>query len=613
MGVVESCTQTSRAAQVETRSLVSYGSTPNNAGNTDGKALAHVGGEPHVASALPEERRQVEDFTFEELFRPLHVFRHGICPDASVVLRLGPIVGKVTDSLAVVLVEVETQGDVMVNFARVSGSSSVSKDAMTTNSWGADLPFAGQALQSLRFSAQGSVSICQTMEPGRPYTICAEGLYPQSAYMVLLGNVCQVDIDCRMARFRTHPEYVESLRLVAVSGHHPPVESLGAADPWQRLNDFASQEAEVQMVLHVGCTIDAIPAADEAMHVLRDYSSFKPGIRSELEQRARDSLRGALAAAWGRHSGLRRALAVTGSQMPAFETGLEKRNMQVMESSEEWRTLVGIAVDMTRQYQRALWFHGTPEGMPDARINAAASGPCKAPENPAFWTRNSVENEPGYDEWHFHRYGRISVLVLHPPSTSVISGAFSDRRRLLSKHQRDAITDVLQDLSIEVVVIVSSLPLALEPLSDENSDAVAESPKPGLKLERVNSYSESEDCVWLLESLFQWKNVRFPSCEAVFVSSGPGFGTTGDICDHRLGLSLPTVLTGPMLGRVCGPAQWKLRGEIADGRFSYSYRPPSDQWNFCFIDIDTTEDKPAVALQVVGVPVPAGTVWVDGR
>lgn len=608
MGVVESCTQTSRAAQVDTRSIVPY----RESGDTDGRALAHVGGNPDAASAPSEGRRDVDDFSFEELFRPLHVFRHGICPDASVVLRLGPIVGRVTDTLAVVLLEVETQGDVMVNFARVS--SGKPRNSSMTSPWGASLPLAGQALPSLRFSSKGSVSACQTMEPGRPYTICAEGLHPNSAYLVLVGNVCQEDIDLRVAYFQTHPEYVESLRLVAVGGHHPPVESLGAADPWQRLHDFARKEADVHLVLHVGSTIDAVPAADEAMHALRDHSSFKPGIRRELEQRARDSLRSAVAAAWGRHSGLRRALAVTGSQLTAFETGLERRNMLVMESSEEWRTLAGIAVDVTRQYQRALWHHGTPDGMPDVRLNASGPAACKPSENPAFWTRSSLENEPGYDEWHFHRYGRISVLVLHPPSNCLVPGAFSDKRRLLSKHQRDAITDVLQDLSIEVVVIVSSLPLVLEPLPDENSGAVGEPslPSPRLPLP-VNSYSEIDECIWLIESLFQWKNARFPSCEAVFVSSGPGFGTTGDICDHRLGLSIPAVLSGPTLGRVCGPAQWKLKGEIADGRFSYSYRPPSDEWNFCFIDIDTTEEKPAVALQVIGVPIPAGTVWFDGK
>jgi len=115
--------------------------------------------------------------------------------------------------------------------------------------------------------------------------------------------------------------------------------------------------------------------------------------------------------------------------------------------------------------------------------------------------------------------------------------------------------------------------------------------------------------------LFQWKHAKFPGREVVLLSGGAGFGTTGDVRDEVMGLSLPVVMIGPTLGRVCAPTGWQLRGEIDGGdRFTYAHRKPLKHWNFCTVEVDLSGllGKPAVSVSLVSVPIPAGTTWTDG-
>merc|ERR1711920_560400 len=90
----------------------------------------------------------------------------------------------------------------------------------------------------------------------------------------------------------------------------------------------------------------------------------------------------------------------------------------------------------------------------------------------------------------------------------------------------------------------------------------------------------------LMKILFDWKIARFPAREVLLLSGGLGFGTTGDVCDTQLGLSIPTAVSGPTLGRVRTVGPWELMGEFGNGRYTYAHRPPSVHWNAFVIDVD---------------------------
>ncbi|CAE7645783.1 CLEC16A [Symbiodinium pilosum] len=77
-------------------------------------------------------------------------------------------------------------------------------------------------------------------------------------------------------------------------------------------------------------------------------------------------------------------------------------------------------------------------------------------------------------------------------------------------------------------------------------------------------------------------------------------GTTGDLRDSRLGLSIPVILAGVVEGSTSCEG-WQLNGEVPGGRFKYSYRQPSpNKWGLHFLDIDLgTSHRPAVDISLV--------------
>merc|ERR1712151_186940 len=72
-------------------------------------------------------------------------------------------------------------------------------------------------------------------------------------------------------------------------------------------------------------------------------------------------------------------------------------------------------------------------------------------------------------------------------------------------------------------------------------------------------------------------------------------------------------MTGPVLGRVCTPGdRWAMKGHMADGRFSYTYAVPTDCWNFCALNVELSDGKATVEVELVTVPAPAGPEWTRG-
>lgn len=529
-----------------------------------------------------------------DLHTPYKVFREGLLPNEDVSVMVGPVVGKVTHCSAVILLEVNAAAEVALNFARVVEHEGSRGATQTDDAW---------SLRSLSFAPEGSLSLCQQMEPRRPKAFVVWGLEPATRYLALVSKVCKDDMDRRIARFRTLPTTASSMRFLAISGHCAPNRPLGTANPWQNLLAIARSAPEMTVVLHVGSTVDAAPAAANAGRVLRAYHD-----------------------AWGQHDGLRRSLATVGAHLPIFAPPVELESMLNLKGEreevvEEARVLLRASFSVYRDYQQALW-----RGSPETKTTDD--------QKDVFWQQFAEDSGDGsLEEWHFHRYGQVGVFMmdikghqLRPDGRLMQEGP--EPRPLVSSQQWRALEASMADDSMRVMLLVSDVPFLLEPIDATASAASAASaanaaPSPVTSTRSSRNASiparRSDPLDWrsspaelhrLLKLLFDWKHAAFPAREAVLISSGPGFGTTGDICDHRLGLSVPAVLTGPVLGRVTAAERWNLRGSLAGGRFSYVYGAPApDQWNFCALDL-ALADKPLVHLQLFGLPIPPGT-WED--
>jgi len=444
-------------------------------------------------------------------------------------------------------------------------------------------------------------------------------LSPETPYVVCLSNVCQEDVDRRVARFRTWPSTVTALRLVAVAGHSPPLRAIGPANPWAQLLALARKGPDVDVVLHLGCTVDVSSVATEAGRELAELQSYTAGAKRDKERNAKDILQGVFWRAWGCHEPLRRVLAEVGAHVPVFSPPLDLSQLRPAgEDVPALQALLRIGLERYREYQRALWQSAT-NGKADVRVDARTSAsrfePDALDERVRFennvaheflttsgtWSRSTVE------EWHCHRYGNITIFALDTKSTFLSKG--SKPKTLLGALQQQALAEVMQDRFTEVLILACDMPFAFE-----EDPEVTQFGVPCSDDEMPKSWSGFPlELQALLERLFEWKKTGYPAREVLLVSEGVGFGTTGDICDHKLGMNIPVVLVGPTLGRVCSYSGWLSQNTLADGRFSYVYRNPVDRWNFALIDIDisTMQARPAVSVQMVDVEIPPGTVWAD--
>jgi hypothetical protein len=173
----------------------------------------------------------------------------------------------------------------------------------------------------------------------------------------------------------------------------------------------------------------------------------------------------------------------------------------------------------------------------------------------------------------------------------------------------DAIVQVLRDDSTRVVVLASEEPFLLAEGDEPPQSTRMMSARTVETSDLLTWRSRPEELIYLLDLLFAWKSARYPAREAILISGGV-FGTSGDVWDNRLGLSIPIVVTGPVLGRVKPLGRWRLNGTLGGGRFSYSHRHPSERWNATVLDIycgpPGSGARPSVDIELVEVPIPPG-------
>lgn len=315
--------------------------------------------------------------------------------------------------------------------------------------------------------------------------------------------------------------------------------------------------------------------------------------------------------------------------------------------------MLRCATEVYQEYQRVLWDDAVDH---PTRINVSADKskrrqvPAGAASVKVYARSSAGPGEDSMEEWHYHRYGAIGIFLLDTKGNHLRSdgripstmGNMDGLRPLISKRQRMALQEVLQDQSLRVLVLVSDTPFVQVEDHDEHMEIPALLDPTGVKqnhtedaffagapsafvplesmgdepMQKAGAMGTSlqwsgrpRELVKLLTDIFDWKSQSYPYREALLLSGGTGVGFTSDIRDHRLGLSIAAVVAGPMVGEV-EPFEPRLQSGKISERFSYTHRPIEGQWSFCVVDVDLSSwnQKPSVDLQLVGQPVPeAGT------
>ncbi|CAE7513762.1 Clec16a [Symbiodinium microadriaticum] len=580
--------------------------------------------------------------SFEQLVRPLTVLREGLVslPPARVppglegrdherALLVGPIIGRVTDTTASFLVEVAEEIDININVVQVYGYMDQHTHELTLmgtqKEWLHQPPLVSLELKRTWFSQGMAVCTAQRVRPGSPVTFQLQKLEPETPYMVFISNVPEAELLTPL-RFRTMPARVESLRLVVIGDYAAsnkstaPLDDENNSDPWQHLHHMVSRGAEVQVGLHVGRTF-AAQMYEQIRGSLVEHQSFCEGPKQAMLREARARLREAYRTTLGGNEHFRKLLCEICSNISVFIPPLDLQTLlnktDDLQAKPEFsaslqlgdiQELLCLSLEVYREYQRAMWdgswhygldvrqlgrgWHQEP--VPDADVENEEVDASTL----EFLVEAGKASSDSVEEWHIHRYGLISILVLDTKGNAMTAALTSTQpSSVLSQRQWAAVDEVLADEAVQVLLLVADSPLALE----EDSSRRTSSSNPMILSWRDSRQEQSS----LLQKLFQWKLSQYPCREVIVINGGAGFSTTGDLRDSRLGLSIPVIFAGVVEGQTSCHG-WQLTGEVPGGRFKYSYRQPSpDKWGLHFLDIDLgTSQRPAVDISLVTGPLP---------
>ena len=262
----------------------------------------------------------------------------------------GPVIGRVSDTAAVVLLEVSAA-------ARVTCVAS----AVT-----AKLP-----------QGRPVARVTVDMPANRPRSFLLTGLVPGQRHVVFFSGVHPADARVRLGHFRTVPRDAQRLRLVAVAGDRPDDVEAGQYNLWEQLHEDVDA-GHIDVMLHVGGQANVAPVFHECwlgLRRLEESGMLREGSAQAVagEEDAAERLRDVYRAAWNMpHT--RETLAGCSHLMMWSEddVGSLAGNLHGMAPREAFSTEPGLlaaplalkvmlraAQQVYREYQRQLF---DPEG-----------------------------------------------------------------------------------------------------------------------------------------------------------------------------------------------------------------------------------------------------------
>ena len=190
----------------------------------------------HRLHALAEERRNAG--FFPQTIEKGGVYRYGATleTDEDVHVQVGPIIGKVTEDSAIVLLEVDASQEITCFVSLLDDAA-----------------------------PQGRVvaAVAQTMPANAPRAFKINGLSPSQRYKVSFSGVCRRDAEERIGQFETYNSLTQRLRAVVVAGDRPQSLTRGDPNMWEKLAAKAANY-DVDVVLHIGGQVYSTDAFKQA-------------------------------------------------------------------------------------------------------------------------------------------------------------------------------------------------------------------------------------------------------------------------------------------------------------------------------------------------------------
>eukprot|EP00927_Polykrikos_kofoidii_P070841 TRINITY_DN67219_c0_g1_i1.p1 TRINITY_DN67219_c0_g1~~TRINITY_DN67219_c0_g1_i1.p1 ORF type:complete len:564 (+),score=83.67 TRINITY_DN67219_c0_g1_i1:85-1776(+) len=462
-----------------------------------------------------------------------------------VQVLLGPVIGTVTETSAVVMLEVDTSAAVTLVLTRSfdDGSSVVRK------------------LQRRLHGKRPGVFDIRDLEPGTLYEVSFEGL-----------AVCELqDLSC-VVRTLPRVEDIQSLTVFAMSCDRPEViDQRREENPWARLASFDGGPARPTVVLHLGGQVHTMynGTARRACRLVQDHSNVPPAVAGKMRHRALERVQETYRDTWNEES-TRVVLARWQHMMLWSDNDIADEFTTFKDAQGEQAynpEFLKAALRCYRMYQRQLW-------------DPLCEGNMPRPREPL-------------EEWQFRALGRVGVFLIDTRGSRITSAGRVVEGPLLTDRQRADITKALNTPGLLGFIVGSELPLIVESPAEITQMLSYDPNRTYLTDHWAYRRDELE---WLLEAVFDWRSA-VPGREALFLSGGLNCGVESTIHDKKTGAVLRQITTSPMTS-FTSPFDADTSGEICH-RFFYRHKPLPQRRNFCAVDVQISEEVCTMTPELV--------------
>mmetsp|Transcript_76928 Transcript_76928/g.152302 ORF Transcript_76928/g.152302 Transcript_76928/m.152302 type:complete len:508 (-) Transcript_76928:10-1533(-) len=460
----------------------------------------------------------------------------------SALVLAGPIVGKVSDSSVVILLEVDITTKITMILSDPDGQVTA-----------ADREFPARQARSIRING---------LTPDTKYTYKFEGL-ARSQLEELTEIKCQ---------FRTMPESgkVRTMRIVVQSCDRPRRLLEGEENPWDRLDKLCSEGMEdrstcgCDIMLHLGDQVYTKMDGflDRAKMKMDNYD--RPCAVASVKQKmladARENLREAYRYTWNQHS-CKSTLAQSSHLMIWSDNDVANdfTEKEKPDGTQYYTDqFIQAAMGVYTEYQRQLWDPDCEGKLPEDKMGLM-------------------------EEWHFHKYGPLGIFMIDMRGNRITAGGIMKKGALMSSKQKAALEKAFNDSEITCMLVASEIPF----VSDSPAN-VKESAKKIKFLEGHWAYCE-EECTWLFDLCCNWKAAAPDRRDVVLLGGDIHTGVESVLEDRTNSIQIKSITASPITNHVCGffnPEE----GEFSE-RYAFKHRHLGTQSrNFCKITANFTED-----------------------
>jgi len=375
---------------------------------TETTASVYAIGDGNFPVELYHEARRLAKKEFNEekrhgAIKDIELFGQSVRCVRGVRLLVGPVIGAVTSTTAIILVEIDACATVQLHLVPEEGDPiCIEKDFY------------------------GSI----------PATFYVTDLRPDTKYQVAIGGVEGKFVRRHTGLVKTFPENPSKLRVAVVSCDRPERHLDGEQLMWKKLWERV-EAGEIDLMLHVGDQVYAQKESMDAAAICRHTDLHDAEDEAERRKRILKTFNGA-------RNRLSDVYRFTWSLPYTAKVLAHVPHLMIWSDNDIFNDftiaegasplLVKLGQQCYRMYQRALW---------DDNIH---------------------DDYDHAEEQHFHKYGSLGVMMLDMRGNRVaVDGTQMPENPVIGENQWKQIREMLEDSDIQTIMCCSEIPFISDP------------------------------------------------------------------------------------------------------------------------------------------------------